>query len=366
MALWGQYRYGEKKWGWDGVPALTALRRNVLSANHPWVRRLGIVNGYRAADFALWTVNPTTLADVTQLPHIAGGTRESGWEDIPVQTEKLSVTVMDPDEYRVGGAYHSLQTLGTLLRLYWNVRSVYGAVQLGTGLYRVTREIQPAREDADGSDGGAIEAEGWLELPLRTLMLDGANPIGDAVTLRDNLLALGLPIVWNLDTYATLVAAVVYQASGHRLRVPEAWPTVNWWGHSGPTPTEPPPPPAPIPPATPPAPPDATVGIGPNTTNAGELTHFEISWVLTDAAPSGDDRIYLAPDDESQAAASVTAASLPSDDPHLVPTMPALAGTTQTDVALNFADHSNAGCNAWYWHRAYGCIGTPGHVALLY
>lgn len=364
MPYWGQHRWGEKKWGWGELPAAAELQRRVLSDNHPWFRRLQLLNPWREAEWQIWTVDPDTLADETQLPHIAGGLRESRWEDEARQHEVLSFQVLDAAEYRTGGVYAALAVAGTLLRLYWQVRSTYGEVTLGTGLYRVTRGPD-AGDDERGTQEMTIECEGWLDQPLRDLMLNGNNPLGDAITLQEHMLPLGCPIVWNVNTYASLVAAIVFYAAGLRLRVPEPWRTLNWWGTSSPTPTEPPPPPPEPPPPAPPGESNltATVGVGPNTTNRGDLTHFDITWTYSGDDATGGDAIFIGPDGLTLAQASEAAASLPPGDPRLVSTGGFTSLGAGIDIALDFG--VGVAARWWYWHRVHGALDTAALVALL-
>jgi len=362
MPLWGTQRWHHAKWGALGLPAPFALWQQLWSNPHPWAKRQGLGPYSRSAEWAVYAVDATTLANGQRLPRVAGGSRESNWEDVPLQTETLTLQFMNPDEYLPGGAYHDLVELGRLLRVEWTTRVGAASGTVGAGLYRVTATPQVALDES-GAQPPQCEAEGWLEDPLRKLMLDGGNPLGDAVKLRDAGIPLGMPMVWGADTYATLVAALIWTASGHRLRVPQPWRTLNYWGTSSPSATTPPPPaPAPQPPATAYT---AQVSVTPTSAFRGTTTHFQITFAYSADDYTADDQLFIGPAGLTAAQASVQAASLPADDPHLCPVGQAGAngqGTWGIDIALDFG--SGIAAQFWYRHRIHGCVPSPATCGL--
>jgi hypothetical protein len=230
MATYGITKYGfPRKYGPSGMSAAVDAQRAIVGGQAPWMGAFTIP--WRNACADVWTVNPATWANVSLLPLVGvGSRRDATLANGRYQQETLTLVLNDPTAYLPGGAYASLVALSALLRVVWTVESPGGTLTVQSGVYSV-QSSPSSDDDVLGGSPLTLTAVDWLSVFLRTEAFASGYGLGQTLqAIVDAALADGCPSIGADDTFATLIAALIFGQGSQGLNIDPSWtPTRTTW-----------------------------------------------------------------------------------------------------------------------------------------
>lgn len=220
MGLWDGTTLwdGSTNWGFTDVSPEVEVERELFGKNGT-VKRFSV--------FEIFSVDEETLAvgEVLGLRSVGGKRDVNG--KTRVAQETLEFKLDDPTlRYWPGGDLYYLVDPNSLVGVRWTVNSDNETETIYGGVFRVDDNPDLNRKSESGvPEPSMIHALDWLRRPLErpAFYEGGQTPLRDSIFLKEDMLALGSPVIGHEDSWATVAAAIIYYLSNHHLRVTGDW-----------------------------------------------------------------------------------------------------------------------------------------------